>query len=89
MAVFASTTDVNGVALDKLIGSDKLSEKDWNDLKQRVIQGGKHIIDLRGRSSFQSPAYPFYRNDCGSYGRNTVPLGLPECMYHQENLIIL
>lgn len=27
MAVFASTTDVNGVALDKLIGSDKLSEK--------------------------------------------------------------
>jgi malate dehydrogenase len=22
-----------------------------------VIQGGKHIIDLRGRSSFQSPAY--------------------------------
>jgi hypothetical protein len=57
MAVFASTTDVNGVALDKLIGSDKLSEKDWNDLKQRVIQGGKHIIDLRGRSSFQSPAY--------------------------------
>ena len=23
----------------------------------RVIQGGKHIIDLRGRSSFQSPAY--------------------------------
>ncbi|MDE5694462.1 MAG: malate dehydrogenase, partial [Alistipes sp.] len=25
--------------------------------QQRVIQGGKHIIDLRGRSSFQSPAY--------------------------------
>ena len=22
-----------------------------------MIQGGKHIIDLRGRSSFQSPAY--------------------------------
>ena len=26
-------------------------------MKQRVIQGGKNIIDLRGRSSFQSPAY--------------------------------
>ncbi len=25
--------------------------------KVRVIQGGKNIIDLRGRSSFQSPAY--------------------------------
>ncbi len=26
-------------------------------MKTRVVQGGKHIIDLRGRSSFQSPAY--------------------------------
>lgn len=31
--------------------------QDWEDLKVRVIQGGKHIIDLRGRSSFQSPVY--------------------------------
>lgn len=31
--------------------------QDWEDLKVRVIQGGEHIIDLRGRSSFQSPAY--------------------------------
>ena len=31
--------------------------EDWHALQQRVIQGGKHIIDLRGRSSFQSPAY--------------------------------
>ena len=34
-----------------------MPEGDWADLQQRVIQGGKHIIDLRGRSSFQSPAY--------------------------------
>lgn len=34
-----------------------MPEGDWHDLQQRVIQGGKHIIDLRGRSSFQSPAY--------------------------------
>ena len=26
-------------------------------MKERVTQGGKRIIDLRGRSSFQSPAY--------------------------------
>lgn len=57
MAVFASTTTVDGTPLDKLIGTDRLPEKEWEDLKQRVIQGGKHIIDLRGRSSFQSPAY--------------------------------
>lgn len=57
MAVFASTTTVNGKPLTELIGTEKLPEKDWEELKLRVIQGGKHIIDLRGRSSFQSPAY--------------------------------
>lgn len=57
MAVFASTARVNGRPLVDFIGTEPLTEKDWEDLKQRVIQGGKKIIDLRGRSSFQSPAY--------------------------------
>lgn len=56
MAVFASTTLVDGKPLSELIGT-KMPEADWEALRQRVIQGGKHIIDLRGRSSFQSPAY--------------------------------
>jgi len=56
MAVFASTTLVAGKPLSELIGRE-MPEADWHDLQQRVIQGGKHIIDLRGRSSFQSPAY--------------------------------
>ena len=56
MAVFASTTLVAGRPLSELIGKE-MPEGDWADLQQRVIQGGKHIIDLRGRSSFQSPAY--------------------------------
>ena len=56
MAVFASTTLVKGRPLSELIGKE-MPEGDWNELRQRVIQGGKHIIDLRGRSSFQSPAY--------------------------------
>lgn len=56
MAVFASTTLVAGRPLSELIGRE-MPEGDWHDLQQRVIQGGKHIIDLRGRSSFQSPAY--------------------------------
>ena len=42
--------------LSELIGTT-MPEEDWRALQQRVIQGGKHIIDLRGRSSFQSPAY--------------------------------
>ena len=57
MAVFASTTKVDGKPLTEIIGSEALPEKDWEEMKVRVIQGGKNIIDLRGRSSFQSPAY--------------------------------
>lgn len=57
MAVFASTAKVDGTPLLDLIGTDKLSNDDWAALKQRVIQGGANIIKLRGRSSFQSPAY--------------------------------
>ncbi len=57
MAVFASTTSVDGKNLLDLIGTDALPQAEWDAMKQRVIQGGKHIIDLRGRSSFQSPAY--------------------------------
>ena len=57
MAVYASTTRVNGRPLTEIIGTEEFPEKDWEELKVRVIQGGKNIIDLRGRSSFQSPAY--------------------------------
>ncbi len=57
MAVYASTTRVNGKPLTDIIATEALPEKDWEELKVRVIQGGKNIIDLRGRSSFQSPAY--------------------------------
>lgn len=57
MAVFASTTNVNGKPLAELIETGVIPEKDWEEMKVRVIQGGKNIIDLRGRSSFQSPAY--------------------------------
>lgn len=57
MAVFESTTLVDGKPLKELIEAGTLPAQDWADLKVRVIQGGKNIIDLRGRSSFQSPAY--------------------------------
>lgn len=57
MAVFASTTFIKDRKLSDLIGTPEMPAEDWNELKQRVIQGGKHIIELRGRSSFQSPAY--------------------------------
>lgn len=57
MAVFASTCTVNGKPLSEIIGTAEMPEKDWEEIQQRVIQGGKNIINLRGRSSFQSPSY--------------------------------
>ncbi len=57
MAVFESTTTVKGKPLKELIDEGILPAADWEALKTRVIQGGKKIIELRGRSSFQSPAY--------------------------------
>ncbi len=50
MAVFASTTSVDGRALTDIIGTEELPSGEWEELKGRVIQGGKHIIELRGRS---------------------------------------
>lgn len=57
MAVFASTTSFNGKPLTEIIGTEQLPEGDWEEIKTKVVQGGKRIIELRGRSSFQSPSY--------------------------------
>ena len=56
MAVFASEAKVDGVPFTELLGS-KLPFVRWDEIKGDVIQGGKKIIELRGRSSFQSPSY--------------------------------
>lgn len=57
MAVFSSTARIKGLPLNDLIGTPALSNQDWETIKQKVIQGGKTIMELRGRSSFQSPSY--------------------------------
>jgi len=57
MAVFAGQARVSGRPLTELIGSSQLSDADWEGIKSSVRQGGKRIIQLRGRSSFQSPAH--------------------------------
>lgn len=57
MAVFASTASVDGTPLTSLIGTNRLPLEKWNAIKAHVQQGGKRIIQLRGRSSFQSPAH--------------------------------
>ncbi len=53
MAVFASQVKIDG----KPLAECGLSAEKWADIKLRTVQGGSNIIKLRGRSSFQSPAY--------------------------------
>ena len=61
MAVFKSEVRVEGVALSELLAGRKLrgvgiTRPDWESVKEHVRQGGSRIIQLRGRSSYQSPA---------------------------------
>ncbi len=57
MAVFSSGVRISGRPLDELIGTAELPAGTWEQIKEAVLQGGKRIIQLRGRSSFQSPAH--------------------------------
>ena len=53
MAVFASKVKIDSKPLAEM----GLSAERWAEIKQMTTQGGSRIIKLRGRSSFQSPAY--------------------------------
>lgn len=63
MAVFASPTTVDGKKLTDIIAAKEtvngkgLSAIEWEQMQKEVTQGGAKIIELRRRSSFQSPAY--------------------------------
>lgn len=63
MAVFASPTTVAGVPLLDVIAGRKtvngkgLTPDEWTQMQKDVTQGGSKIIELRRRSSFQSPSY--------------------------------
>ena len=57
MAVFGSHVTIDGRKLTDIIGTAEFPEAEWEQMKKDVTQGGAKIIELRGRSSFQSPAY--------------------------------
>ena len=71
MAVFASGATVQGKPLSELIGTDRLSNDEWEAIKKATVQGGSNIIKLRGRSSFQSPAYVSVKMIEGAMGGDT------------------
>ena len=57
MAVFGSAVKIDGKPLYDLVGTDAFPEAEWEQMKTDVTKGGAKIIELRGRSSFQSPSY--------------------------------
>ena len=57
MAVFGSHVKIDGRKLTDIIGTPEFPVEEWEQMKTDVTQGGAAIIKLRGRSSFQSPAY--------------------------------
>ena len=57
MAVFGSAVKIDGKPLNDIIGTPDFPEAEWEQMKTDVTKGGAKIIELRGRSSFQSPAY--------------------------------
>lgn len=57
MAVFGSHVKIAGRNLTDIIGTDEFPAEEWEQMKEDVTKGGAKIIELRGRSSFQSPAY--------------------------------
>lgn len=61
MAVFKGSIRVAGVPLTDLlagatVNGKRLTREEWAAIQQHVRNGGARIIQLRGRSSFQSPA---------------------------------
>ena len=57
MAVFGSHVEIAGRKLTDIIGTAEFPAEEWEQMKIDVTKGGAKIIELRGRSSFQSPAY--------------------------------
>ena len=57
MAVFGSHVKIDGKPLTEIIGTPEFPVEEWEQMKLDITKGGAKIIELRGRSSFQSPAY--------------------------------
>jgi malate dehydrogenase len=81
MAVFASKVKIDGKPLAEM----GLSDEKWEQIKHDTVQGGSAIIKLRGRSSFQSPAYLSVKMIEAAMGgeKFTLPAG---CYVNDEKL---
>lgn len=57
MAVFKDGIRIDGKPLTSYLSEGWLSQEDWEEIQAHVRGGGARVIQLRGRSSFQSPSH--------------------------------
>lgn len=57
MTPFTGKIRIDGTPLRDYLGTERLTREEWSSICERVVRGGFHVIDLRGRSAFQSPSY--------------------------------
>ena len=86
MAVFASKVKIDG----KPLAECGLSAERFEQIKHDTIQGGAKIIELRGRSSFQSPAYNAVKMIEAAMGGDkfTWPAGTYVCNEMFQNVMM-
>ena len=63
MAMFKAATRIDGVPLNAILDEGRtvndvgLTAAEWGAIRADVVDGGARIIELRGRSSYQSPGH--------------------------------
>ena len=90
LAALDSTRLQQQLALELPLSELSLSAERWAEIKHMTIQGGSNIIKLRGRSSFQSPAYQAVKMIEGAMGGEpfTWPAGCFVKAFGYENVMM-
>jgi malate dehydrogenase len=76
MVAFLKGIKIDGKPLEKMMEEKQFSADDWKNIKTKVVKGGSKIIELRGRSSFQSPAHQALHMLRGARGDYDWPAGV-------------
>ncbi|MDO4695260.1 hypothetical protein [Porphyromonas sp.] len=83
MAVMRDTVLIGGKSIDQHIEDGLMTEENWEDIRHRVINGGRMIIKRRGHTAYQSPAYLGYRMLIAT---DDAPFTYPSSCYHNSTL---
>lgn len=83
MAVMRDTVHIKGKSIDECISEGIMTEDDWNEIQNRVVNGGRMVIKQRGHTAYQSPAYLGYQMLLAS---DDMVFSYPSSRYHNSEL---